>query len=208
MAIETERPDRVCGVHFFNPAPMMSLVEIVPHAGQRDETIAETRAFAEACGKEPSRWRPGRLHRQRPAVPLPQQRGAHARGRARPRGRHRHRHEGRLQLPDGALALLDLVGLDTSVAILDALYEEFRDPNYAHVPRLRRMVAAVTSVVKAGKGFTTTKGDMTQLGWTRRAFLARSGATAGILALGAVGCSSDDDDKAADEDKEGRQRFT
>jgi hypothetical protein len=44
---------------------------------------------------------------------------------------------------------------------------------------------------------------MTQLGWTRRAFLARSGATAGILALGAVGCSSDDDDKAADEDKEG-----
>src|SRR6266545_2507623 len=53
MAIETERPERVCGVHFFNPAPMMSLVEVVRTLVSSDKTIAEARAFAERCGKEP-----------------------------------------------------------------------------------------------------------------------------------------------------------
>src|SRR5690606_12292742 len=53
LAAETGRPDRVCGVHFFNPAPMMSLVEIVRPLTASDETIAEARAFAEACGKSP-----------------------------------------------------------------------------------------------------------------------------------------------------------
>jgi 3-hydroxybutyryl-CoA dehydrogenase len=53
----------------------------------------------------------------------------------------------------GPLALLDLVGLDTSVAILDALYAEFHDPNYSAVPLLRRMVAAGHLGRKSGKGF-------------------------------------------------------
>jgi 3-hydroxybutyryl-CoA dehydrogenase len=53
----------------------------------------------------------------------------------------------------GPLALLDLVGLDTSLAILDALYDEFRDPNFAAVPRLRRMVTAELLGRKSGKGF-------------------------------------------------------
>jgi 3-hydroxybutyryl-CoA dehydrogenase len=53
----------------------------------------------------------------------------------------------------GPLALLDLVGLDTSLAILDALYEEFRDPNYAAAPALRRMVAAGHLGRKSGRGF-------------------------------------------------------
>ncbi len=55
--------------------------------------------------------------------------------------------------PMGPFALLDLVGLDTSLAILDALYEEFRDPNYAAVPLLRRMVTAGQLGRKTGKGF-------------------------------------------------------
>jgi 3-hydroxybutyryl-CoA dehydrogenase len=55
--------------------------------------------------------------------------------------------------PMGPFALLDLVGLDTSVAILDALYEEFRDPNYAAVPTLRRLVAAGRLGRKSGAGF-------------------------------------------------------
>ena len=55
--------------------------------------------------------------------------------------------------PMGPLALLDLVGLDTSVAILDALFEEFRDPNYAPVPALRRMVTAGQLGRKSGRGF-------------------------------------------------------
>jgi 3-hydroxybutyryl-CoA dehydrogenase len=55
--------------------------------------------------------------------------------------------------PMGPFALLDLVGLDTSLAILDALYDEFRDPNYAAVPLLRRMVTAGQLGRKSGKGF-------------------------------------------------------
>ena len=55
--------------------------------------------------------------------------------------------------PMGPFALLDLVGLDTSLAILDALYAEFRDPNYAAVPLLRRMVTAELLGRKSGQGF-------------------------------------------------------
>jgi 3-hydroxybutyryl-CoA dehydrogenase len=61
--------------------------------------------------------------------------------------------KGGCNFPMGPLALLDLVGLDTSVAILDALYDEFRDPNYAVVPLLRRMVAAGHLGRKSGRGF-------------------------------------------------------
>src|SRR3954470_8369583 len=53
MAMETGRPEKVCGVHFFNPAPMMSLVEVVRPLTADDDTIAEVKAFAEACGKSP-----------------------------------------------------------------------------------------------------------------------------------------------------------
>ena len=61
--------------------------------------------------------------------------------------------EGGCNFPMGPFALLDLIGLDTSVAILDTLYEEFRDPNYAAVPTLRRMVAAGHLGRKSGRGF-------------------------------------------------------
>ena len=61
--------------------------------------------------------------------------------------------KGGCNFPMGPLALLDLVGLDTSVAILDALYEEFRDPNYAAMPLLRRMVTAGQLGRKSSQGF-------------------------------------------------------
>jgi 3-hydroxybutyryl-CoA dehydrogenase len=61
--------------------------------------------------------------------------------------------KGGCNFPMGPLALLDLVGLDTSLAILDALYDEFRDPNYSAVPVLRRMVAAGQLGRKSGQGF-------------------------------------------------------
>jgi 3-hydroxybutyryl-CoA dehydrogenase len=61
--------------------------------------------------------------------------------------------KGGCNFPMGPLALLDLVGLDTSLAILDALYDEFRDPNYAAVPLLRRMVSAGSLGRKSGAGF-------------------------------------------------------
>ena len=102
LAMETGRPDRVCGVHFFNPAPMMALVEVVRAITSSDETIADATAFATTCGKNPVQVKDqAGLHRERAAVPVPQQRGEAVRRRRRHPRRHRRRDEGRLQLPDG-----------------------------------------------------------------------------------------------------------
>jgi 3-hydroxybutyryl-CoA dehydrogenase len=154
MAVVTGRPERVCGVHFFNPAPAMSLVEIVRTLVSSDETIAETRAFAEACGKEPVEVadRAGFIVN---ALLFPYLNNAARMLEAGTASRDDidTAMKGGCNFPMGPLALLDLVGLDTSVAILDALYEEFRDPNYATVPRLRRMVAAGHLGRKSGQGF-------------------------------------------------------
>jgi len=154
LAMETGRPERVCGVHFFNPAPAMALVEIVRPITASEETIAEARAFAEACGKEP--------------VEVKDQAGFIVNALLFPYLNNAVRlleggvatkedidsaMRGGCNFPMGPLALLDLVGLDTSLAILDALYNEFRDPNYAPVPLLRRMVTAELLGRKSGKGF-------------------------------------------------------
>jgi 3-hydroxybutyryl-CoA dehydrogenase len=154
MAMETGRPEQVCGIHFFNPAPMMKLVEVVRPITASDETIAEALAFAEACGKTP--------------VTVKDQAGFVVNALLFPYLNNAVRllengvasmedideaMKGGCGFPMGPFALLDLVGLDTSVAILDALYEEYRDPNYAVVPRLRRMVAAEMLGRKTGAGF-------------------------------------------------------
>ncbi|MGH9184754.1 MAG: 3-hydroxyacyl-CoA dehydrogenase family protein, partial [Acidimicrobiales bacterium] len=154
MAMETGRPDQVCGVHFFNPAAVMSLVEIVRPLTASDETIAAARAFVEGCGKT--------------AVEVEDRAGFIVNALLFPYLNNAVRMlengtatcedidtamMGGCNFPMGPLALLDLVGLDTSVAILDALYDEFRDPNYAAVPRLRRMLAAGQLGRKSGRGF-------------------------------------------------------
>ncbi|MCD9625407.1 3-hydroxyacyl-CoA dehydrogenase family protein [Rhabdothermincola salaria] len=154
MAMTTERPDRVCGVHFFNPAPAMSLVEIVRPLTASDDTIAQARAFAEACGKD--------------AVEVKDRAGFIVNALLFPYLNNAVRMlesgtasrddidtamKGGCNFPMGPLALLDLVGLDTSLAILDALYDEFRDPNYAAMPLLRRMVTAGHLGRKSGRGF-------------------------------------------------------
>ncbi len=154
LAIETGRPDKVCGIHFFNPAPTMSLVEVVRPLTASDKTIEEAVAFAEACGKDPVvvKDQAGFIVNAllfpylNNAVRLLEQ------GVATKEGIDTAM-KGGCGFPMGPFALLDLVGLDTSVAILDALYEEFRDPNYAAVPLLRRMVAAETLGRKSGQGF-------------------------------------------------------
>jgi 3-hydroxybutyryl-CoA dehydrogenase len=156
MAMETGRPDKVCGIHFFNPAPLMTLVEIVRTIATDDETINEARAFAEACGKT--------------AIVVKDQAGFVVNALLFPYLNNAVRlfeqgvasmedideaMKGGCGFPMGPFALLDLVGLDTSVAILDALYDEHRDANYAAVPRLRRMVAAKRLGRKTGEGFFT-----------------------------------------------------
>ncbi len=154
LAMETGRPDKVCGVHFFNPAPVMSLVELVRPLTASDETIAAVREFAESCGKSP--------------VEVKDQAGFIVNALLFPYLNNAVRlyEQGVASIPDidtamkggcgfpmGPFALLDLVGLDTSLAILDALYDEFRDPNYSAVPLLRRMVAAELLGRKSGQGF-------------------------------------------------------
>jgi 3-hydroxybutyryl-CoA dehydrogenase len=154
MAVATNRPDKVCGVHFFNPAPAMSLVEVIAPLTASDETIAAAKAFAEACGKNPVevKDRAGFIVN---ALLFPYLNNA---ARMLENGTASAEDidtamKGGCNFPMGPLALLDLVGLDTSLAILDALYEEFKDPNYAAVPALRRMVAAGQLGRKSGRGF-------------------------------------------------------
>jgi 3-hydroxybutyryl-CoA dehydrogenase len=154
MAMVTNRPGKVCGVHFFNPAPAMSLVEIIRPITADEETIASVKAFAEACGKQ--------------AVEVADRAGFIVNALLFPYLNNAVRllengiasrddidtaMKGGCNFPMGPLALLDLVGLDTSVSILDALYDEFRDPNFAPVPRLRRMVTAGHLGRKSGQGF-------------------------------------------------------
>jgi 3-hydroxybutyryl-CoA dehydrogenase len=154
LAMETGRPEKVCGVHFFNPATVMSLVEVVRPLTVSDDIISEVRAFAEACGKTP--------------VVVKDQAGFIVNALLFPYLNNAVRllelgvaskddideaMKGGCGFPMGPFALLDLVGLDTSLAILDALYDEYRDPNYSPVPLLRRMVTAELLGRKSGKGF-------------------------------------------------------
>jgi 3-hydroxybutyryl-CoA dehydrogenase len=154
LAVETGRPERVCGVHFFNPAPAMSLVEVIRTLVSSDETVAEAVAFAELCGKGPVvvEDRAGFIVN---ALLFPYLNNAvrMLENRTASRDDIDSAMKGGCNFPMGPLALLDLVGLDTSVAILDALYTEFRDPNYAAVPLLRRMVVAGHLGRKSGQGF-------------------------------------------------------
>jgi 3-hydroxybutyryl-CoA dehydrogenase len=154
MAMVTGRPDKVCGVHFFNPAPAMALVEVVRPITASDETLSVALAFAAACGKDPVEVKDQAgfivnallFPYLNNAVRLLEQGVATREGIDAAM-------KGGCGFPMGPFALLDLVGLDTSLAILDALYAEFRDPNYAAVPLLRRMVAAEQLGRKSGQGF-------------------------------------------------------
>ena len=156
LAVVTNRPDRVCGVHFFNPAPMMSLVEVVRPMTASDETIEAAKAFAASCGKDPVevKDRAGFIVN---ALLFPYLNNAVRMLEAGTASRDDidTAMKGGCNFPMGPLALLDLVGLDTSLSILDALYEEFRDPNYAAMPLLRRMVTAGQLGRKSGLGFYT-----------------------------------------------------
>jgi 3-hydroxybutyryl-CoA dehydrogenase len=154
MAMATGRPDLVCGIHFFNPAPSMTLVEVVRPVTAADATMEAAIEFARACGKDPVEVKDQAgfvvnallFPYLNNAVRLLEQGVASKEGIDAAM-------KGGCGFPMGPFALLDLVGLDTSVAILDALYEEFRDPSYATVPLLRRMVTSGQLGRKTKRGF-------------------------------------------------------
>jgi 3-hydroxybutyryl-CoA dehydrogenase len=154
LAMETGRPDRVCGIHFFNPAPVMALVEVVRAITSSDETIRTARSFAEACGKAvvDVRDQAGFIVN---ALLFPYLNNAVKLYDAGVASRDDidAAMKGGCNFPMGPLELLDLVGLDTSLAILEALYAEFQEPNYAPAPLLRRMVSAERYGRKSGAGF-------------------------------------------------------
>jgi len=154
LAVATSRPDKVVGIHFFNPAPMMKLVEVIAPLTATPETVDTAKAFATACGKDvvEVKDRAGFIVN---ALLFPYLNNAIRmleNGTAN-RDDIDTAMKGGCNFPMGPFALLDLVGLDTSLSILDALYEEFRDPNYAPQPLLRRMVAAGKLGRKSGSGF-------------------------------------------------------
>jgi 3-hydroxybutyryl-CoA dehydrogenase len=154
MAMNTGRPEKVCGVHFFNPAPMMALVEVVRAITSADDTIDEAVAFATSCGKTPVQVRDqaGFIVN---ALLFPYLNNAAKLFDAGVASREDidAAMKGGCNFPMGPLELLDLVGLDTSLSILEALYDEFKDPNYAPAPVLRRMVSAERLGRKTGQGF-------------------------------------------------------
>ena len=154
LALSTQRPEQVCGLHFFNPAPLMTLVELVRPQTASPETLATARGFAEACGKSvvETKDEAGFVVNAllfpylNNAVRLLDAEVASAEDIDRAMC-------GGCNFPMGPLALLDLVGLDVSVAILEALHEARQDPNYEPVARLRQLVAAGHLGRKTGKGF-------------------------------------------------------
>jgi len=160
MAAETERPDRVVGLHFFNPVPVMKLVEVVRTIATSEETFESVFAFARALGKEPIAARdtsgfvvnlllvPFMLDAIRQL-----ERGVASiedidKGMTLGCGH-----------PMGPFTLCDFVGIDTLYRISEIMFEEYREERYAPPPLLKRMVAMGRYGRKVGRGFYDWSGD-------------------------------------------------
>lgn len=160
QAASTSRPGRFVGVHYFNPAQVMKLVEVIRAVTTSDETFATAEAFAAAQGKLaiPTRDGAGFIV-NRLLVPymvdgirgLEEGIGSIQQIDDAMKAGAGH--------PMGPLALCDFVGLDTLAAICDALWNEFREPRFAQPPTLRKMVAAGWLGAKSGLGFYDYSGE-------------------------------------------------
>ncbi|MFI7504906.1 3-hydroxybutyryl-CoA dehydrogenase [Streptomyces sp. NPDC049687] len=155
LAVATQRPAHVLGMHFFNPVPVQALVEIIPALTTSPDTLVRARVFAsEALGKEvvEATDRSGFVVNAL-LVPylLAAVRMVEA-GSATAQDIDRGMELGCAH-PMGPLRLLDLIGLDTAQAVAESMYEEFKEPLYAPPALLRRMVAAGRLGRKSGHGF-------------------------------------------------------
>jgi len=154
MAVATSRPGQVVGIHFFNPAPMMGLVEVVRAITTTDETVEAALAFARSCGKDPIEVRDvaGFVVN---ALLFPYLNSAVRlleRGVASQEDIDSAMKAG-ANMPMGPFALIDLVGIDVTVSILDALHAENPDPFLQPAQHLRRMLSAGRLGRKSGQGF-------------------------------------------------------
>ena len=159
LGAATSRPDKVLGMHFFNPVPVMGLIELVRAISTSDDTMAFGRAYGVVLGKTTveSRDRAGFIVN---ALLIPYLNGAIRMledGFATREDIDTAVHLG-LNHPMGPLRLIDLIGLDTHLFIANVLFEEFKEPTYAPPPLLRRMVTAGRLGRKVGRGFYDYEG--------------------------------------------------
>ncbi|MFE7545128.1 3-hydroxybutyryl-CoA dehydrogenase [Streptomyces platensis] len=155
LAAATARPQRVIGLHFFHPVPVLPLVELVPSLLTGDDTTRRTHAFAaDVLGKEVvhAADRAGFIVNALLVPYLLDAVRMVESGAASAEDVDRGMRLGCAH-PLGPLALADLIGLDTARAIAESLYEEFREPRYAPPPLLARMVDAGLLGRKSGRGF-------------------------------------------------------
>ena len=154
IAAQTRRPEKVIGMHFMNPVPVMKLVEVIPGIATSDETFQGTWELAEKFGKTPAKANdyPGFIANR---ILLPMINEAvyclyHGVG-------NREDIDTVMKLgmnhPMGPLALADLIGLDTCLAIMETLYDGFKDSKYRPCPLLPKYVEAGWLGRKTGKGF-------------------------------------------------------
>jgi 3-hydroxybutyryl-CoA dehydrogenase len=154
MGAITKRPDKVCGLHFFNPAPVMKLVEVVRTISTSEETIETVKQFAISLGKTPvlAKDTAGFIVNFLLIPYLLAAIRMLENGMAT-----RDDIDTAMKLgcgyPMGPFTLLDYVGLDTTLWAAEAIYEEFKDPLYAPPPLLRRMVISGMYGKKSGQGF-------------------------------------------------------
>ncbi len=154
MAMATRRPGQVLGIHFFNPAPVMKLAELVKTIATSDETIETARAFAESLGKTAilATDSPGFIV-NRLLIPFMLDAIRVLESGLATREDIDHGMVMGCNHPMGPLALVDLTGVDTLFFVANAMFEEFKEPRFAPPPLLRKMVTAGRLGRKTGKGF-------------------------------------------------------
>ena len=156
LAAAMKRPARFVGLHFFNPVPLMSLVEVVRGRTTDDATVEAALALAKRLGKTPVvvKDSPGFVVNRLLCPMLNEAVLAYGEGIASAKDIDEAMKLG-CNHPIGPLALADLIGLDVLLAVMEVFHREFKDPKYRPAPLLKEMVAAGTLGRKSGRGFHT-----------------------------------------------------